>query len=212
MDAECVDVGASLYCIRSRFHEDSKQASSWYLTSCLAAQIITRENCMYPPAPVCTGTAATSTHTHLGLNLCPVARAYPDSLNIRGRSIHNTQIFSTSEDGYTPPTNRGALNRFHSMPPCSPLPGNAISSTNYAMFQRLFDLPNTSYEQLWKSIIKHLRDEPDDSVGLAGPSDDDRTRARFFSWVVSYFDGGISQQYWGPDTPGKWKLEKDRDS
>lgn len=118
---------------------------------------------------------------------------------------YTTPIFSQHQRTDT-------LNPFHSMPPYSTLPNTAIASTNYSMFQRLFDLPDTSYEQLWKSIIKHLRDEPDDSVGLAGPSDDNETRARFFSWVVNYFDSGISQQYWGPDTPGKWKLEKDRDS
>lgn len=87
-----------------------------------------------------------------------------------------------------------------------------MGSANYLMFQRLLDLPDMSYRQLWTSIIEHLQNEPDDSVGLAGPSDDDETRARFFSWVASYFDGGISQRYWGPETPGKWKLEEDRDA
>lgn len=121
----------------------------------------------------------------------------PRSSNVRGRI---NPITKSSHPELLP----------HYTPPLSS--HITMGSANYLMFQRLFDLPDTIYGQLWTSIIEHFRNEPDDSVGLAGPSDDDETQARFFSWVINYFNSGISQQYWGPETPGKWKLEKDRDS
>lgn len=81
----------------------------------------------------------------------------------------------------------------------------------YHRFKKLFGLPDTIFEQLWETLAEHLQGEPDDSIGLSAPSNNTEKRALFSSWAVSYFDNGIGQQYWGPGTLGKWKLEKDRD-
>lgn len=147
--------------------------------------------------PACPSRPATSTNLHLCLVASWSIHTTPRFFNVRGRI---NSITKSSHPELLPHYT-------------SPLSSHiTMGSANYLLFQRLFDLPDTSYGQLWISIIEHFRNEPDDSVGLAGPSDDDETRTRFLSWVETYFDSGISQRYWGPETAGKWKLEKDRDS
>jgi hypothetical protein len=78
-------------------------------------------------------------------------------------------------------------------------------------FEQISGIPHATFQELLETLTKHLKDEPDDSFGLVGPSNiDNGQKARFFSWVVDYFNNGVGQKYWGPGSQGKWKLEEDK--
>lgn len=79
-------------------------------------------------------------------------------------------------------------------------------------FQKVSEIPPDLFDKLWDTVSERMKNEPDDSAGLSGPSVGDRTqKARFLTWVVDYLDDGIAEKYWGPESQGKWKLEEDRD-
>lgn len=73
------------------------------------------------------------------------------------------------------------------------------------------NIPNTPenpvFDQLWKAVRLHIRDEPEDSFGVAGPRNGGRD---FLSWVEEYLDSGLGQHYWGSDAQGVWRIDRDR--
>lgn len=89
----------------------------------------------------------------------------------------------------------------------------------YRKLLKICEIPNTPenpiFDELWNTVRKYIRDQPDDSIILNGPGVG-YVRRRLFQgrtwmgWVIGYLDSGIGQKYWGPVTQGRWKIDRDR--
>lgn len=82
--------------------------------------------------------------------------------------------------------------------------------TDRVQSQHLSGVPRTHFDHIQEEVAEYLRNQPDNSIGLAGPHGSIGQRARFSAWVANYLDSGIGQQYWRPQSGGAWEFEKDR--